>query len=389
MDPMGSNPNDTLPKGAINKTEENNMNRIMLIALIAIMMIASPISGAVVTQDVEIRGEIAVDDIKYDYTNFGAFWYDLDKNHSSETMNVTTTGVTRTIAEGALVYTCTPQMVKYKNSDLNATYGKYKIIGFMAEKYIGYDNRTDQLVKLLINWGSSTKMILTMDDPMELPAGYMLSAQEIDLQGDRVWLKLYKDGNEIDNAIVEGGKTYTYEDDNDVLLFSCKIDSVFRGTESNMVVVKFVFMRSDTILDIDGGDSFGVMEVKSTASTGIILKNDEVVTLDSDSEQDIMDSLYFKVADDSTNLRYYLAKTVSLTCPDSECPTVDPCPPCNETEPCPEVTPEIVIEYVNVTVTPADKSNDNSGKNTTPGFEAVFAIAGLFVVGYLVLKQRK
>ena len=361
----------------------------MLIAMVAIMMIASPVYGAVITQDVEIRGEIAVDDIKYDYTNFGAFWYDLNKNHSSETINVTTTDTTRTIEKGNLVYTCTPRDVKYKNDDLNAEYGGYKILGFMAEKFICYDNRSDQLVKLLINWGSSSKVILTMDDPMELPSGYMLAAPEIDLQGDRVWLKLYKDGECIDDSIESSGDTYTYEDEDDVLQFSCKIDTVFRGTDSNMVVVKSIFMRSDTILDVKTGDNFGVMKVKSTSSSGgITLENDEVVTLDSDSEQDIMGEMYFKVADDSTNLRYYLAKRVSLVCPECpECPSVEPCPPCDEAEPCPIVTPETIIKYVNVTVTP-DSSDAAPSGNTLPGFGAVFAIGGLLAVAYLVGRKR-
>ena len=367
------------------------MNKVIVIAMVAIMMIASPVYGAVITQNVEIRGEIAVDDIKYDYTNFGAFWYDLNKNHSSETMNVTTTGATRTIAEGDLVYTCTPRMVKYKNSDLNTTYGKYKIIGFLANKYICYDNRTDQLVKLLINWGSSSKVILTMDDPMELPGGYMLSAQEIDLQGDRVWLKLYKDGNEIDNGIIEGGDTYTYEDEDDVLLFSCKIDSVFRGTESNMVVVKFVFMRSDEILDIDGGESFGVMEVKGTSGS-IVLENDETITLDKDSEVEIMDGLYFKVAD-STNLRYYLAKKICLVCP--ECPDMPECPECPEVETTnativetADITPPEIVEAV-PDVEPEDKPTAVPTKKTLPGFESVFTLAGLLGVALIGLRQRE
>ena len=120
----------------------------------------------------------------------------------------------------------------------------------------------------------------------------------------------------------------------------------------------------------------------------IVLENDETVTLDTDSEVEIMDGLYFKVADDDKELRYYLAKTISLTCPDCpgcpECPVVDPCPPCNETGPCPEVTPEVIIEYVNVSV-PAEEAP----KKDAPGFEAVFAIAGLLAVAYLVLRQRK
>jgi PGF-CTERM protein len=230
-----------------------------------------------------------------------------------------------------------------------------------------------------------------MDDPMELPEGYMLAAPEIDLQGDKVWLKLYKDGECIDDSVILGGDTYVYEDEDDVLLFSAQIESVFRGTESNMVVVKYVFMRSDTILDIDGGDTFGVMEVKGTSGI-IVLKNDETITLDSDSEVEIMDGLYFKVADNSTTLRYYLAKTISLECPE--------CPECPEPEPCPEVeTPNATAADVDIVppeiveATPdakPDKTPDPTPtKGTLPGFEAVFAVAGLLAVAYLVLRQRE
>jgi len=342
--------------------------KINIIAIMAIMMLFVPIiAGSVIAQEVEIRGTIMDGDGKYDYTNSAFFWYDLDKNQSSEVMIIEIDN--RTIEKGSLEYKCIPKMIDYKSPGLKTNYDQYKIIGFMAEKYICYDNKTDKLVKLLIEWGSNDKIVLSMGNSMEFPEGYVLSAAEIDLQGNKVWLKLYKDGECVDNSLIEGGDTYVYEDKDDILQFSCEIDTVFRGTESNMVIVKYVFMRSDDILDLDGGDNFGVMEVKSTSSAGIILKNDETVTLDRDSEIEIMSGLYFKVAD-STQLRYYLAKIISLDCP--ECPACPMCPVCNESEPCPEVTPEVTIEYVNVTVIP-----DDIPEKTVPGFEAVFALAGL------------
>lgn len=366
----------------------NNIHRIIAVMVILALFVLAA-AGAVVTQDVEIRGSVATGDIEYGYANFAGFWYDLDKDHSSETMNVTKI-TSRTIDKGDLVYTCTPVNVSYKNGVLNAEYGGYKLIGFMAEKYICYDNRTDQLVKLLINWGSSKDAILAMDDPMELPEGYMLAAPQIDLQGDKVWLKLFKDGKCVDDSVIIGGDTYMYEDEDDVLQFSAQIESVFRGTESNLVVVKYVFMRSDDVLDVDGGDNFGVMEVKSTASSGIVLKNDETITLDSDSEVEIMDGLYFKVADDNANLRYYLAKTISLECPECpECPAVEPCPEQTPCEPCPEVAPaEVATEPATVTEPEKEDKDDDDGA-TLPGFEAVFALAGLLAVACIVLRQRE
>jgi S-layer protein (TIGR01567 family) len=202
------------------------------IAVMAIMitLLASVAAGTVVTREVEIRGAVANGSTTYDYTNFGALWYDIDDDRGSESFNITVTN-DRTIGKGALVYDCAPVNIEFENTDLNDEYGGYMLIGFMANDYICYDNKTDTLVKLLIEWDSSDKVILTMSDPMQLPDGYILSAQEIDLQGDRVWLKLFQDGKCIDDAIVEGSDTYTYEDSEDVLLFSAKIDSVFRGTE--------------------------------------------------------------------------------------------------------------------------------------------------------------
>lgn len=371
------------------KDMSNIKTKTGIIAIMAILMLFVPaVAGTVVTQDVEIRGEIFTGDAEYNYANGAFFWYDLDKNQTSETMTINCSGTdNRTINEGDLVYRCTPRMVKYKNDCLNTTYGKYKIIGFMADKYICYDNRTDQLVKLLINWGSSDKMNLEMNDPMELPEGYTLVAPQIDLQGKQVWLKLYKDGEYVENSdeVVPDGGTYVYKDDDDVMQLSVQIDSVFRGTESNIVQVKYVFMRSETIRDIDGGDNFGAMEVKST-SGNIVLENDETITLDEDSEVEIMDGLYFKVADDD-DLRYYLAKTISLVCPEySTTEPRDPCPPC---DPCPE--PEIVIEYINTTeyvnVTAAPDAGGKS-KGTLPGFESGMAIIGLLAVAVIVLRQR-
>lgn len=342
-------------------------------------LVMAPVTSAErITQDVEIRGEImtGVGLAQYDYQNAAMFWYDLKKGLTSETMNVTVTG-TRTVAEGDLVYTCTPQTVNYKNAVL----GTYTIVGFMSEKYIAYDGKTGKLVKLLIEWGGKKDKTLAIGDSLEMPEGYTLVAREIDLDGGKCLLSLYKDGVELDTEIVGDGVTYEYEDDDDVLVCSVKIDSVFRGTDSNMVVVKYLFLRSENIMSVKTGDNFGIMEVTST-SGGITLKNDDAVTLDKDDDVAIMGNLYFKVADSAT-LRYYLAKTVSLEC--EECPAVvesTPCPEQEPCEPCPTVTPEIIVKYVNVT-TPAEPVNE------APGFGAILPLMGLLIVAYFVVRQKE
>ncbi|MCK5317542.1 MAG: hypothetical protein KAJ55_06480, partial [Anaerolineales bacterium] len=68
--------------------------------------------------------------------SFYAFYYDLDGNVGNESLQVALSGKTdRTLEEGTLTYTSTPQPVAFKYG----TWGSYNVVGFMAEKYFaGY-----------------------------------------------------------------------------------------------------------------------------------------------------------------------------------------------------------------------------------------------------------
>lgn len=241
----------------------NEIKKIITVISI-LLMICLPVAASV-NEEVEIRGEIANGDIIYDYTNFAGFWYDLDTNRFSETMNITI--VNRTIDEGSLIYTCKAVVIPYENPTLT----NYTIIGFFSEKFLCYDDRVDKLVKLLVEWKSSDSKILEMDESINFPEGYSLLVREIDLEGSKSILDLYKDSERIDTEIIVSGGIYRYYDSDDVLVFSCEVNSVFRGTDSNLVVIKYVFLRSENIIDIDTGDSFGVMKVKSVTGNTIIL----------------------------------------------------------------------------------------------------------------------
>ena len=362
---------------------ENELNKNNILAIIAIAMVM--IAPIVSAEEIEIRGTIATDDITYDYTNFAGFWYDIDLNESSENLIINVTG-----RDVDIVYQCEPKIVAYENPEL----GNYTIIGWMAEKYVCYDGKSDELVRLLIEWDDNDDKILQVNELLEMPEGYTLVPKEIDLDGGKVYLTLYKDGIILDSGVIPDNTIYKYYDDNDVLTCSVKISQIFRGTDVNMVIVEYLYLQSENILDIDTGDNFGVMEVTSTAN-GITLKNDDSVELSEDDEIEIMENLYFKVADSPT-LRYYLAKMVSLEC--EECEVCEACP---ESEPCPEMTPcpecpevpemnatmnetELVVkELVDPPAVPEPKTSTGRWGNI------VLAICGLGVIGYLVWNQGR
>jgi S-layer protein (TIGR01567 family) len=353
------------------------MKQILAVLMIALLMIA-PISAERITEDVEIRGTVAVGDFDYDYASFAGFWYDLKKDLSSETLNVTVSG-----RDATVVYQCDPKIQNYKNPAL----GNYTILGLFASKYVCYDDedvtlaKTDKLVKLLVNEKGSKDHNVAMGELVTMPENFAVAVTQIDLGGDKAIIVLYKDGIALDTEVCTAGDTYTYMDDEDVMIFSCRVSQVFRGTDTNMCTLNYIWLLSDDVLEISTDDSFGEMEVTST-SNGITMKSDGTINLGQDDEVDLMKGLYFKVAD-STSLRYYLAKKVVLECP--ECPAVvepAPCPEQEPCEPCPTVTPEIIVKYVNVT-TPAEPVNE------APGFGAILPLMGLLIVAYFVVRQKE
>ena len=66
-------------------------------------------------------------------------YYDLDDGVGSENLKLTNPVSSRSIPEDGLVYTTTPQDVKFTYTG----FGKYQAIGFMADRYFaGYTSNT-------------------------------------------------------------------------------------------------------------------------------------------------------------------------------------------------------------------------------------------------------
>ena len=91
---------------------------------------------------------------------------------------------------------------------------------------------------------------LVVGEQWDLGGGYALEAKDVDLEGDKVWLYLYKDGSKLDDEVINTGssnleyRVYTYTEGG-VLIFSCYVPAVFRGTCSSVVQVKDVFLIGD------------------------------------------------------------------------------------------------------------------------------------------------
>ncbi|NLO29780.1 MAG: S-layer protein [Methanosarcina mazei] len=247
--------------------------------------------------------------------NFEGFYYSIDENVSTESLTLTEEISGRSIDDEALVYSTSPALVKFEQE----SWGSYQVIGFMAEKYFaGYPANTfgnsrsvsvlsdDILAKVLID--DDNKRSMFTGSSIALENGYSLKAAEVDVNGNRVLLELYRDGKLVDSGITSSNGDYIYEADiggaEDVPMIAAHISTVFRSRETDAVFIEGIFQVSDDYLELSQGDSFGKMEISTISSSGIIMKNEDSISLSRGNTIRLMGNVSFKVAD-SNVLRFY------------------------------------------------------------------------------------
>jgi len=294
-----------------------------MIALVAVVL-AIPASA----ETVEVRGNVAdaacaAAGITWDAYNFAVFWYDLDDDLSTESLVLEAGAISdsdRTIDENYLSYTTTPVYQCYElwchealivDGDTYNLERGYYIEGWLGETYIAVNGNADKLVKLLVEFEDDGNKTLSVGEEWGLGGGFTLTAKQIDIEGDKVWLILGKDGKELDSEVITTGgndmndSVYTYTVDlaneEDVPVFSCLVDMIDRDT--NTIEIMYVFLIDNDVLEIDNGDTFGVMGAIASSSQ-VILRNEYTIDLDPDTTEHIMGNMYFETADDD-RLRFY------------------------------------------------------------------------------------
>jgi S-layer protein (TIGR01567 family) len=289
----------------------------------------------------DVRGTVIDPSTTNEFTwtpyNFEGFYYDIDNDVGTESLKATIKG--NRIDEKDLIYTTSPQPVKFKFTD----WGKYDVIGFMADKYFaGYDNQTAFTDEAsVINEGQLRKVLLDSDDSqtiasgsaLPLQEGYELRIKQVDLNGNKVYLALARDGKEIDSKVVtpsgdpkDRASNYMYKVDmgsqKDVPMITAHVQSVFTSTESNLATVDAVFQVSDSPESVEEGEVHGKMKVETLGTDGITMKNaDSAISLSRGRVVDIMENLRIEVADNAKRLTAPIAtktgegSTIALTVP--------------------------------------------------------------------------
>ncbi|MCQ1535995.1 hypothetical protein FTO70_09950 [Methanosarcina sp. KYL-1] len=251
--------------------------------------------------------------------SYSGFYYDLESGVGSETMTITLDGTSndpgRTIDDGNLVYRTEPVATDFEHND----WGKYYVIGFMAEKYFaGYIDDEDDgttvegetLDANLIGDGVLAKVLIDSDDKesaytgssFDLEDGYALNIVEVDVNGNSVWVQLEKDGDVVDDDFLKSNNDYVYEtdlgDSDNVPIIIVHFGTVFAGQETSAVFIEGIFQISDNYIEIEDGEDFGKMTVSGLGDDYIEMENDGSISLSKGKTIDIMGKLQIVVADD-------------------------------------------------------------------------------------------
>ena len=398
---------------------------IVIASLLIVLFAASVVNAQIIASEVEVRGTISqlqgtngtnFSVNKWDALNFAGFWYDIDDNMQTESLEIVKFKDNRTIDEGDLEYKTTRTAKKYSvfsNKDINvensldsnlsedSTGGYYAIVGWMAEKYIAVNGKNNKLAKLV--YSSSDAHTLKIGEAWDLGEGYSLTAQSIDAKTAprQAWLSLAKNGVKLEDIVINQGNAHTYSTslagEDNVPVFVTYADSIFSGASSDMIQLKYTWVMSDNVTEIKVGDEFGILEVDTVEP--LILRNSALLTLTAASTIDISGNMKFVVADSGDDdVRFYpkidyklesttVTVTPTITATDSVTPTITQTTPSQSTSS--GITPIKAEEKEADKELASGETKPTEANKHLPGFEAVIATSGLFVVGYIVTRKKR
>jgi len=400
----------------------------------------------------QIRGTVKtvnVTEASWDPNTFAGFYYDIDKNIGTEKLTFYPTGqdaqdTTATLSDQqnspantrGVVYFTQAQNKTFKLAD----WGNYKVIGFLADRYFAaynpatylFDKSTnrnlmtnEQLSKLLID--DNTEQTITSATPLKLQEGYELAVKSIDVDGNKVYVELTKNGQVVDDKVIQPSitnatlddKTYYYKtsigDTQKIAQIAIHFKNAFRGSDSNIATVDGEFQVSDNVTPVKADQVYDKMTINNVnpSALSVTMDNkDNAITLSRNKDVVLMQNVHIKTADQSdasaTNpLRFYIYKAATIAAGNATAPAAAAAPAAapaanvtaNVTAPA-KPAPENVTKPANVTApaanatkpanaTAAPANATKPAATKTPGFEGIFAITGLIAVAYQVLGRKR
>ncbi|MCZ7362125.1 MAG: S-layer protein domain-containing protein, partial [Candidatus Methanoperedens sp.] len=196
--------------------------------------------------------------------------------------------------------------------------GQYHVVNWGGQKYIALNGKVDKLAKLVMEQGLTEKKSLRMGETWDIGGGWGLTANSIDARASprQVWLTLSKDGVKKDDKVLSSGSPdarpiYTYVEksiggETDVPLFVTYVDSIFAGTTSDIVELRYTWALSASVTTINPYIAYGIFRYEAVTGRTLSLRNSNAsMTLAPNATVDLIGHIKFKVIDNSTYLKFY------------------------------------------------------------------------------------
>ncbi|MEI6105010.1 MAG: S-layer protein domain-containing protein [Methanothrix sp.] len=384
----------------------------------------------------ELRGAVATADNTWNPQNFAGFYYDIKNDIGTETLSTTLTDKKLSgDSPYGVKYMTTAQSKAFKFAD----WGAFNVMGFLADRYFaGYVSNenaeknllfkestdenslsSEQLQKILID--DDSEKTVTSGTPMKMEEGYELAIKSIDIDGNKVYLELSKDGSVVDSKVISpsktdanmADKTYYYKnpavgDQKKLVTIAAHFKNAFRGADQNLATVDGLWQISGEATDVKADtqyDKMTITSVDANAGTITMENKDNAITLSKNKDTALMSGIGIKTADNDT-LRYYIYKAVTIegTTPTAtenvaSATVAESVAKENLTA----ATEAVAVAEANTTkaeavvakeeTKPAPAATENKTTETAtkpaPGFESIFAITGLLAVAFLVLGRKE
>ncbi|AKB21682.1 S-layer protein domain-containing protein [Methanosarcina sp. WH1] len=322
------------------------MNNVVLktfswipVVLVIFLLFSSPALAATSVRGLPFdTNETMDDEFSWDATTFGAFCYPVNKHNNFVTKgwgehlyyeekagsNSGPLGSSypgnNVIDDEELIYKTVPFSSKYElvsklGLSEDTTPEKlggmfYYMLPWFGKPYIAVENDATQLAAIVCKQVGNDKKTLKAGESWEFKKGYSLTVHQVDVEGDKVWFSLYRDGEELESAVVNAdgtveNHTFTatadFGDADDQLYFLTYVDSVFMGTVDSFATFKYTWLiDKDDVMLIEADDEYQGFEVETADPSGITLSNKDPIklNLDKDKKTYFTDSWYFQTSDE-------------------------------------------------------------------------------------------
>ena len=255
---------------------------MVALAIIAMhLVLLSTVSAQDPVESAEVRGHTSNGNGTWSASDFGWFYYDLDKAEGGEQLKIGLQG--RSAEKGQIVYSSKTWSREFEYKP----WGTYNVLAFLGKLYLaGYPESSfaDEVSSLgkgdLREVLRDEKDTYTLTDNSTLPLaqGYALAALETSSKDGAVNFVLLKNGKPIYRAVVSLGGTFTYKVDS-VPVLLVHLASSMKGEDHGFTEVDGIFQVSDLPdIKLFEGGRLGNMELIDLSEDGIEFRNSITLT---------------------------------------------------------------------------------------------------------------